>query len=121
MKILHLTLKKRWFDLIATGQKKREYRQLKPYWEKRLLHGPDGEPNEFDEVWFRNGYRKSAPFMRVKCENIALSGKAWLTPRHEEILHEDEIVIFLGPVLESRNYAAHPKPVVVEDPNESDS
>ena len=114
-RILHLTLHRKYFDLIASGVKTREYRECKPYWEKRLLHGPDGEPNEFDEVWFRNGYRKPAPFMRVKCEHIALSGKDWLTPKHGEILHEDEIVIFLGEILEVRNYAAHPNPVMVED------
>ena len=100
MKVLHLTLKKKWFDLIASGKKRREYRECKPYWEKRLLHGPDGEPNEYDEIHFRNGYRKDAPFMRVKCEGLAISGKDWLKPKHGEILHQDEIVISLGPILE---------------------
>src|SRR6478609_2178429 len=37
MKILHLTLKKKWFDMIASGEKKEEYRELKPYWAKRLI------------------------------------------------------------------------------------
>lgn len=37
MKILHLVLKKKWFDLIASGVKTEEYRDVKPYWEKRLL------------------------------------------------------------------------------------
>ena len=107
-KILHLTLTRHWFDLIARNIKKREYREYKPYWEKRLLHGPDGEPNKFDEVWFKNGYRKDAPFMRVKCENIALSGKDWITPKHGEILHKAEIVIFLGDILEVRNWPEKP-------------
>ena len=100
MKILHLTLHRKYFDLIATGQKTREYRECKPYWKKRLLHGPDDEPNEYDEVWFRNGYHKDAPFMRVEFNSMALSGKDWLTPKHGEILHDDVIVIFLGKILE---------------------
>lgn len=103
-RILHLTLKRKYFDLIATGQKKHEYRECKPYWEKRLLHGPDGEPNGYDEVWFRNGYQENNPFMRVEFIGITISGKAWTTPKHGEILHEDEIVIFLGKVLEVKNY-----------------
>ena len=53
MNILHLTLKKKWFDLIASGEKQHEFRECKPYWEKRLLHGPDGIPNEYDEIHFR--------------------------------------------------------------------
>lgn len=37
IKILHLNLKKKWFDLIDKGIKKEEYREIKPYWEKRLI------------------------------------------------------------------------------------
>lgn len=34
---LHLVLKSYWYDLIASGEKTEEYREIKPYWEKRLL------------------------------------------------------------------------------------
>lgn len=37
MKTLHLVLKAKWYDMIASGEKKEEYREVKPYWEKRLL------------------------------------------------------------------------------------
>lgn len=36
MKILHLTLKKKWFDMIGF-YKLEEYREIKPYWITRLL------------------------------------------------------------------------------------
>lgn len=36
MKILHLTLKKKWFDMIASGEKREEYREIKQYWVSRL-------------------------------------------------------------------------------------
>ena len=36
-KILHLTLKKKWFDMILSGEKTDEYREIKPYWTKRLI------------------------------------------------------------------------------------
>ncbi len=36
-KILHLTLKKKWFDMIAYGEKPEEYREIKPYWITRLI------------------------------------------------------------------------------------
>lgn len=34
---LHLTLKKKWFDMIASGAKREENREMKPYWNKRLM------------------------------------------------------------------------------------
>ena len=36
-KILHLTLHRKWFKQILTGTKKIEYREIKPYWTKRLF------------------------------------------------------------------------------------
>jgi len=36
MRTLTLSLKKQWFDLIKAGIKKEEYREIKPYWKKRL-------------------------------------------------------------------------------------
>lgn len=91
MKILHLTLKKKWFDLIATGEKKQEYRENKPYWQSRL-HG-----KTFNEIHFRNGYAKDAPFMRVKCGDIHLQTE--ISPIHSGSV----FVIELGDILEVKN------------------
>ncbi len=44
-KILHLNLKKMWFDLILCGEKKEEYREIKIYWLKRFLKTPTMEIN----------------------------------------------------------------------------
>lgn len=55
MDILHLTLKKKWFDLIKSGVKREEYREMKPYWHTRLLN------KNYDAIRFRNGYSKDAP------------------------------------------------------------
>lgn len=38
MKQLHLTLQKKWYDMILSGKKTEEYRQIKPYWFKRLVY-----------------------------------------------------------------------------------
>lgn len=35
-KVLTLTLKKRWFDMISSGVKTEEYREIKPFWMKRF-------------------------------------------------------------------------------------
>lgn len=36
-KTLHLTLKKRWWDMIERGEKTEEYREIKDYWTKRFI------------------------------------------------------------------------------------
>ena len=89
MKTLHLTLKKQWFDMVESGEKKEEYREIKPYWVRRLLDGlgffADYEVDcivndlnhadniqyvlnfygisfkDFDTVKFSNGYSQTSP------------------------------------------------------------
>lgn len=93
MKILHLTLKKKWFDMIASGDKSEEYREIKPYWISRLVDGLDHPTDyekrfgftfmwkgcgphsmrsaeHYDIVQFRNGYAKDSPIVRVKIKDI---------------------------------------------------
>jgi len=64
MEILHLTLKKKWFDMIASGEKREEYREMKPYWDNRLMK------KKYDAIYFRNGYGKDAPKMLVEIKAI---------------------------------------------------
>ncbi len=37
MKTLHLNLKGKWFDMFISGEKKEEYREIKPFWFERLV------------------------------------------------------------------------------------
>ena len=60
-------MKARWFEEIARGTKKIEYREIKPYWTTRL------KGQTFDEVHFRNGYAADAPFMRVQWKGMRQS------------------------------------------------
>lgn len=97
MKILHLTLKKKWFDLIASGKKTVEYREIKPYWTKRLFvkHLPYVlSPIIFNEIHFRNGYNPRNPFMRVEHENT----------RKECFNSEIHYGLVLGKILEIKNW-----------------
>jgi hypothetical protein len=95
MKTLHLTLKKQWFDLIASGEKREEYREIKRYWADRLTYHEHHEritcensladeiyadqhrqygtgvfKNLYDAVQFKNGYRKDSPVMLFKLDII---------------------------------------------------
>ncbi|MBV7300232.1 hypothetical protein [Enterovibrio paralichthyis] len=62
---LHLTLKKEWFDLIRSGVKTEEYREMKPYWDRRLISG-----KYFATITFRNGYGKDAPSFVIELIEI---------------------------------------------------
>jgi hypothetical protein len=98
MKILHLTLKKKWFDLIASGEKTEEFREYKPYWKSRLVDSC-GYGRNFDIVRFKNGYGKNVPTMDVEFRHISFTSPKWYTAKHGEELPDDIIVIQLGKVL----------------------
>lgn len=92
MKILHLTLKKRWFDMIASGAKVEEYREMKPYWHKRFLG------QRFDAIKFRNGYNPDSPTMLVELEGISsgLGIVNWGAPERQPVY-----ILKLGKILEA--------------------
>lgn len=104
-KILHLTLKKQWFDAVCKD-KKEEYREIKPFWYSRLIDTGRGKvmmkeccanlmnPNSaslwnfehgyyprksFDYVSFKNGYRKDAPniVFEFKGTHIGTGKEEW--------------------------------------------
>lgn len=98
-KILHLTLKKKWFDLIASGQKKIEYREYKPYWIRRLVH------QGFTEVWFKNGYSKNAPFLKIALLRILfINSSEHDASNGEELTADKYFALYLGDVLEIRRW-----------------
>jgi len=103
MRILQLTLKKQWFDLIASGEKKFEYREYKKHWMSRLLC-KQGIRN-YDEVRFTNGYGKDKPFIRVEFKGAAIIKGAHCSPDNGEPLNQEQkyFVIGLGKVLEVGN------------------
>lgn len=94
MKELKLVLKKKWYDMIASGEKTEEYREIKPFWEKRLLDyegikanyanimlkkllfgyfdACKDYPRGYEEVTFYLGYAKDRPSMTFKIESITI-------------------------------------------------
>lgn len=42
-KVLTLSVKKEWFDLIKAGEKREEYREIKPYWVARFYYDRFGK------------------------------------------------------------------------------
>lgn len=85
--MLTLPIKRTWYDMILSGEKKEEYREVKPYYEVRLqnlfgviLLERNGEISEImtdvpeeikrepvQEIIFRAGYSATAPKIKCKC------------------------------------------------------
>ena len=76
--MLILPIKKKWFDMIASGEKKEEYREIKPYWFNRftkniIIFNYDGHNRHLINVILGNGYRSDSP--QIKCKCILHTGK----------------------------------------------
>ena len=88
---LYLPMKKKWYDMIFSGEKKEEYREFKPHWMTRVRnctgescfihsshetkdHGREESIVVSDfkspplEIWFVNGYQKNARRFKGYCD-----------------------------------------------------
>lgn len=66
--MLTLPIKKKWYDMILSGEKKEEYRELKPYYDirfQKLSKEAFDCKRGYFEILFRNGYSKDSP--TIKC------------------------------------------------------
>ena len=83
-KVLTLTISKQWFDMIADDKKNEEYREIKPYWIKRLTTNCEVAYDvaaetycgkvlyrPYTHVLFINGYRKNSP--RIEKEIVSVT------------------------------------------------
>ncbi len=98
MNILHLPLKKKWFDMILSGEKMEEYREVKDHWRKRFCEKKDFK--KFDIIRFTNGYGADCPSFDIEFKGFRL-GKG----REEwgAELKRDYFVLKLGKILKTRN------------------
>ena len=84
-KVLTLTVSKQWFDMIVAGEKIEEYREIKPYWIKRLTTNCEVEYDvaletycvkvlyrPYTHVLFINGYHKDSPRIEKEIESITI-------------------------------------------------
>ena len=101
--VLTLVLKGRWYDMIASGEKKEEYRDATRYWETRLRNWTRRIYIEckLPVVEFRCGYASCAPRMAFLVEKRVFGYWTFLhagTVRHSEWGEPDtqHYVISLG-------------------------
>lgn len=102
---LHLPMKKVWYDMIKSGEKKEEYRELKSHWSSRIgtwLRAHNENPTTTKPViWeatgkmmpilFFNGYHKNAPSFIGYCDRIEYREEAkhpeWGECEYKNALH----------------------------------
>jgi hypothetical protein len=95
MQIIHLTINKQWFDMIKSGEKKEEYREIKPYYTSRFSKIDFNKSNVV--IKFRNGYQKDSPTLLVECHRISegYGYRVWgASPCRSYILHIGTIFIY---------------------------
>lgn len=68
--MLILTIKKKWFDMILSGEKKEEYREIKSFYTsrfKKLWQGSLIGGRAERKILFRNGYSADSPSFIAVC------------------------------------------------------
>lgn len=73
MKTLHLILKGKWYDMIDRGEKKEEYRELTPYWMKRI-------GSEHTHVCFHKGYTDMTMTFAIEGKSYGYGNPDWGAP-----------------------------------------
>lgn len=79
MKILDLPLKAKWYKMIESGVKPEEYREIKPYWEKRLIN------RGYTHVRFRYGYTKRTMLREIGSITIGYGNPDWGAPKDKRV------------------------------------
>lgn len=109
--MLILPIKKKWFGMILSGEKKEEYREIKPYYMTRFRNMMSVHPLVSDNavierlrkgqekflyrIQFRNGYSKNSPSFIAKCTlSIGTGKEEWGAEKDKEyfILTVQEIL-----------------------------
>ena len=116
MKILYLTLKAKYYDMIESGFKTEEYRDIKPFWIKRLVECVDyelgfGKLNatvrfkDFTHVTFARGghFHPSIPQITLELNGIEIGLGL---PKWGAELDKEYFVIKLGEKISTNNSRA---------------
>ena len=93
-KILLLRICKPWFKDLIAGKTKYRFREVKKYWETRLLK-KNWDYKEFDEVHIKNWYKSDSPMAIVE-----FKWNHWIF-EHEWKPH---FKLELGKIIEVLNY-----------------
>lgn len=96
MKVLELPLKSEWYLMIELGKKLEEYREIKPYWSKRLVgyESPlfshrygyqQSNVKGYTHVRFRYGYTKRSMLFKIDKIIIGRGNPEWGAPTDKDV------------------------------------
>ena len=90
--MLTLPIKKKWFDMILCGEKREEYREIKPYYTARfqkVFNMVDDIPVDMKEIQIRftNGYGYKVPAFIADCHLEKRTGKEEWGAEKEKIYY----------------------------------
>lgn len=73
-KILHLHLKKEWYNMIECGEKREEYRNVTEYWRKRFAN------KNYTHILFYYGYTKTRMLVPIRYIKEGIGRADWGAP-----------------------------------------
>ena len=105
VKILHLPLKAKWYEMQERGEKTEEYRDIVPYWTKRICGCPANidwchekgatcrgcsvlaqlKPKDYTHVLLRYGYTKRCFIHRIDSITIGRGNPEWGAPTDRDV------------------------------------
>jgi hypothetical protein len=119
MSNLTLNVKKKWFDMILSGVKKEEYREIKSSYLLKLGNGITKQSSfyisvcnfganiikemdfkKFKTITFLNGMKPKTPTIIVECKGIEI-GKA--VPEWSDNWQGEVFIIKLGEIISTKN------------------
>jgi hypothetical protein len=73
--------------MIQSGEKKEEYREIKPYWRNRLTLQDGVIYRHFTHIHFTNGYSKNSPSFTIECNGIRIGrgNPEWGAPTDRDV------------------------------------
>jgi len=80
MTVLDLVLKHQWYDMIDSGEKREEYRDITPYWRKRIQSG-----KRYTHVRFHRGYTAKTMVFRYDGLRIGRGNTQWGAPADRDV------------------------------------
>jgi hypothetical protein len=114
---LHLSVKKEWFDVMVTGEKKEEFRNNSDWirsrlWQKRKHETLEiYDPKEYSKIKITNGYGENRPYFiavfRDFLENIepferVYSNGAKIAVKNMDYIIRFDDILEIGNIVETR-------------------
>jgi len=117
VKLLHLPLKAKWYDMQESGEKTEEYREITPYWCKRIYGCPANidwchdkhtrctgcsvlhrlHPKDYTHVLLRYGYTQRCIVRRIDSISIGRGNPQWGAPTDRDVFiirhHKEDVVV----------------------------